>query len=48
MCDKSNDVKTDDEDLTELIRPLVEKQLKENNPEYDGSTLVLGGKPNAE
>jgi len=43
---KSNKVDLNDKDFYELTKELITKQLKERNPKYDGSSLVLGGDKN--
>ena len=43
---KSNKIEDDDPDFKDLALEQIKKQLKENGPDYDGSTLVLGGKQN--
>ena len=42
--EKSNIVEDDDPDLMILIRKMIEDQLKKDNKDYDGSTLILGRK----
>ena len=39
---KTNVVEVNDKDFINLTKQLIKQQLKEENPEYDGSTLVLG------
>ena len=46
--DKSNVIRPDDPDLFELICGFVKKQMEENDPEYDGSSLTLNDKTKKE